>query len=59
MPSTHRHGDPADVFHIRSTDSGRDLQRAIQVEYRHGDYQAQWQPNLSVSDRWHPLRHVV
>ena len=31
----HRHGDPGDVYYIRSTDSGRDLQRAIQVEHRH------------------------
>jgi len=43
-------GDPADVFYIRSTDSGATFSAPFQLNTDTDHTKAQWQPNLSVSE---------
>ena len=51
--------DPGNVYYIRSTDSGVTFSAPFELNCNTDATKAQWQPNLSVSDGRHPLRHVV
>ena len=52
-------GDPGDVFYIRSTDMGRDLQCPVPVEHQRRDHQGAVDAQPFGQRSRHPLRHVV
>ena len=52
-------GDPGDVFYIRSTDKGQDLQCPIPIEQQHRSRQGAVGAQPFSQPQWHALRGLV